>query len=260
MQTKKKKSEPLFDSLVSLSGGLDSTVLLARMIKTFKEFPVSVFDPKKILAVTFCYESKHNPYELAAASRVAHHFGVEHSIVNVCSMLDPAKASSLLSPDVKIPEGHYQEESMRSTVVPGRNLFFASVLASMAESYGARSIYMGVHSGDHFIYPDCRPEFFWNLYSTILASTDGRVRIMAPLIDMNKISVLQSGLALQAPLHLTRTCYTDQEIACGKCGSCQERLEAFAHFSLPDPIKYHSRELLPKRRPPVDMDETTVWE
>jgi 7-cyano-7-deazaguanine synthase len=116
-------------------------------------------------------------------------------------------------------------------------------MAGLAESVGAEKVALGVHSGDHFIYPDCRTEFIKALDTTIFLSSDRKVEITAPLANENKFSILQMGykLPIPVPYSLTRTCYKDQPISCGKCGSCNERLEAFEAMGIDDPIKYECR-------------------
>jgi 7-cyano-7-deazaguanine synthase len=145
-----------------------------------------------------------------------------------------------------IPEGHYQEESMRQTVVPGRNLLFISVLAAIAQSKGMERVWLGIHAGDHFIYPDCRRVFFVGARSAVEESSAGAVSLYAPFLTGNKTNIIKYGTYVGVPYHLTRTCYSDQLIACGRCGSCQERLEAFSQCGIADPLKYQTRELLPK--------------
>jgi 7-cyano-7-deazaguanine synthase len=126
-------------------------------------------------------------------------------------------------------------------VVPARNLIFASILAGYAESIDAGIISLGVHGGDHHVYPDCRPAFISSLNSTVMWATDCKVRVDAPFLYNSKAEILRIGLDLKkvtVPYHLTRTCYKDQVMSCGKCGSCVERLEAFAEVGMIDPIKY----------------------
>ena len=129
---------------------------------------------------------------------------------------------------------------MKKTVVPGRNLIFASVMASLAESIEANEIALGVHAGDHHIYPDCRPEFIKTLDSVIYLSTDKKVEVVTPFVGLDKTLILLEGYNQHPPVPygLTRTCYKDQGTACGKCGSCRERLEAFASINKDDPIQY----------------------
>jgi 7-cyano-7-deazaguanine synthase len=221
--------------ILSLSGGLDSTVLLAHAISV--GFHVGV--------VNFSYGSKHNRWENDAACKVADHYKVPFHFVN----LDVAMAgfkSDLLKSGGPIPEGHYEAESMKNTVVPCRNMIFASLLAGLAESRGACQVWLGVHAGDHAIYPDCRPEFVTAMSRAVDYATDGKINLIAPFLRLTKKDIVAHGLNFKAPLHLTRTCYKNQPVACGKCGSCQERLEAFKINGVEDPIEYESREILPK--------------
>ena len=223
-------------AIVSLSGGMDSVSLLGKVLHE---------NDYEIECVGFTYGSKHNFYENKAAYEVSHHYGVRYDKIDLSLVMAHLK-SDLLKSGGEIPEGHYEAESMAATVVPGRNMIFASVLAAIASSRGARAIYLGVHSGDHAIYPDCRPEFIMNMKMTILCATSGRVSLKAPFIDQTKGSIIKYGSAIKVPYYLTRTCYKDQPIACGKCGSCQERLEGFAENGIVDPIEYESRVILPK--------------
>ena len=215
--------------LLSLSGGLDSTVLLASFLR----------DGYDVQLATFVYASKHNVYERIAAHNVASHYNLQTYVINALSLFQWSKSALLVNGEA-IPEGHYEEESMKATVVPGRNLIFASVLASIAESQNIRNIAFAAHSGDHHIYPDCRPDFFTQLFHTVHLSSDGRVKVLAPFLYKNKTEIVKIGESVNAPFHLTRTCYKEQLHACGKCGSCVERLEAFKNAALPDPIEYEN--------------------
>lgn len=222
-------------SIVSLSGGMDSSTVLS----------VAVQETNVMLAVGFRYGSKHNKYELAAAEQVAAHYNVPFRLIDLTRVAMHLE-SNLLKTGGEIPEGHYEHESMSQTVVPGRNLIFASVLTGVAWTNKALSIWLGIHSGDHAIYPDCRPEFAEALNQTVQAATDGNVAVRYPFLHDDKHSILERGYELGTPYHLTRTCYKDQPIACGKCGSCQERLEAFEKLGKPDPVEYESRTILGK--------------
>lgn len=227
-------------ALISLSGGLDSAVLLAMLVKNKKE-------GDSITAVNFHYAARHNRSEHRAFGRLSAYYKVSNQYFDVRWFLDSERRSALSSGSPhQIPEGHYEEESMRQTVIPGRNLLFASVMAATAEASGAREIYMGVHAGDHHIYPDCRPSFVAALGITIKLSTDGKVELYCPFINMKKHEIVKLGLAMGVPFHMTWTCYNGGEVACGKCGSCQERLEAFKLNDVEDPIDYYTRELMPK--------------
>ena len=202
-----------------------------------------MFRPEHVMGVSFQYGSRHNIYEKQAAQKVADFYQIHHKIIDLTSFMCDFN-SALMKSGENLPHGHYEEESMRKTVVPGRNLIFTSILAGIAESVGAKSIALGVHAGDHFIYPDCRPEFIYSAQKTIGLSSDGKVNISAPYLDKTKDEIVAVGLHLGVPFELTRTCYADQIIACGKCGSCQERLTAFKANGMEDPLMYESRELI----------------
>jgi 7-cyano-7-deazaguanine synthase len=233
--------------VIALSGGLDSTTLLAYILRYLDE------DRSRIIPVHFQYGSKHNEYEEDAIADVLAYYGIVHSRLRTIHLEEVFSnmKSSLLKSGGEIPEGHYEAESMRQTVVPGRNLIFMSIMAGIAESVDCDRavVALGVHEGDHAIYPDCREEFIASAEQTILHSTDRKVYVYPPFLRFNKKKIVRWGTENMVPYILTRTCYKDQPIACGKCGSCQERLEAFASQGLTDPLQYESREILPKSPP-----------
>lgn len=222
---------------LALSGGMDSVTALA----------VALDAGHEVLAVCFDYGSKHNRYEATAFRNIINHYNIPSRRVDLTEVGIHLK-SKLMSGGGDVPEGHYEEESMRDTVVPGRNLIFASVLTGIAWSHGCDQVWMGVHAGDHFIYPDCRPEFIDAMTHAIAFGTDFKVRLEAPFLVINKADILKRGLLLKVPYQLTRTCYKEQKVACGKCGSCQERLWAFDQLKTADPLDYESRELMPKKK------------
>lgn len=222
-------------AVIGLSGGMDSATLLGILLD----------DEYEVHCCSFYYGSKHNVYERVAVANVINYYKVQdYPVVSHMFNLETVFkdfTSNLLKSGGEIPEGHYNDENMRLTVVPGRNMIFASIMAGLAESIGAEVIALGVHAGDHAIYPDCRHEFIKALDTAIYLSSDRKVQIITPLIKDDKTSILKKGywhLPIRVPYHFTRTCYKDQELSCGKCGSCQERLEAFRNIAIEDPIKY----------------------
>lgn len=229
-------------TLISLSGGLDSAVLLAEICRSSREEQV-----RENIAVSFNYGSTHNKYELAAAEKLCEHYMIEHMVYNVEDLFKPLKSALLDGNTANIPEGHYEEESMRQTVVPGRNMVFISALTGLAITHGANIIYLGVHAGDHFIYPDCRPDFIAAMRTAVAHASEGLVHLHCPFLKFTKDKIVQLGANLKTPFWKTRTCYKPQETACGKCGSCQERLAAFAANKIDDPLTYESREIFPKK-------------
>ena len=224
-------------AVVSFSGGMDSTTVLARAI--------AEYGSPNVLAVSFKYGSKHNFYENQSSKWLTDFYNVAYDLIDLSAAMS-GFSSNLLKSGGDIPEGHYEDESMSQTVVPGRNIIFAAMLAGYAWSKNAEAVYMGIHSGDHAIYADCRPEFYMHMRKAIEAGTDGKVSLRAPFLSLDKSGILKEGFSLSVPYELTRTCYKEQAVSCGKCGSCQERLEAFAFHNTEDPLDYESREILPK--------------
>lgn len=215
------------EAVVALSGGMDSATVLGWLVE--EEFTVT--------AVGFIYGSKHNPYEQACARALADYYKIDFRTFNLTSIMSGFN-SNLLKSGGDIPEGHYEDESMSLTVVPGRNMIFATILAGLADSIGAPLVALGIHQGDHAIYPDCRTEFFKAMDSAIYLGTGAKVQLAAPFLETDKEGILRWGLKHKVPYHFTRTCYKDQALSCGRCGSCQERLEAFEKIGETDPIKY----------------------
>jgi 7-cyano-7-deazaguanine synthase len=217
--------------VIGLSGGMDSATLLAYYLNQKAE----------VFPVIFNYGSKHNKYENKAARAICDHYKLEPKYVEL-SFVNNLFKSNLLNGQGEIPEGHYASENMKLTVVPGRNLIFLSIMAGYAESIDANTVAFGAHSGDHAIYPDCRPEFAYAANTTIFLSSDRKIVVEAPFLYLDKTKILDLGyslpLEIQPPYELTRTCYKDQELSCGKCGSCVERLESFRNIGRKDPIKY----------------------
>jgi len=221
--------------VMALSGGLDSATLLATLLR----------DGHVVHCCLFFYGSKHNQYELESANKVVNHYAalkypVTSHYFDISEVMKNFNSALMKSNSQEIPEGAYNDETMKLTVVPGRNLIFASIMAGLAESINANAIALGVHAGDHHIYPDCRPEFIKALDSVIYLSSDRKVEVICPFANIDKIGILQIGMSMNVPYHLTRTCYKDQVKSCGKCGSCTERLEAFATLGLIDPIQYET--------------------
>lgn len=224
--------------VVSLSGGMDSTTVAGHYLDQGAE----------VIPVSFSYGSKHNAYENKAAMDVATYYGLPAiKQINLTEAMGNFK-SDLLKTGGEIPEGHYEAKSMSATVVPGRNTIFAAMLMGFAQSVEADVVALGVHAGDHHIYPDCRPDFIWHMQGVYFEATEGKVSLEAPFLHATKADILRIGYThrRQAPYYLTRTCYKDQPISCGLCGSCQERLEAFQLIGREDPIEYENRGLFAK--------------
>lgn len=213
------------DSLIVLSGGMDSVTLL--------------HDRKDeiALAVTFDYGSNHAGREIEMAALNCRELGIEHIIIPLSFMRDYFK-SSLLSGAEAIPEGHYADENMLSTVVPFRNGIMLSIAAGLAESRGLSRVMIANHSGDHAIYPDCRAQFIEAMSEAIRLGTYAGLEISAPYTHISKTDIAVIGKRLGVDFARTYSCYKGGEKHCGKCGTCIERREALRDAGLDDPTEY----------------------
>ncbi len=212
--------------VVIYSGGMDSFTLLNQVLK----------QGKRVYALSFNYGQKHSK-ELHYAQKVCDELGLPHKIVDITAINQLLLGSSLTD-DIEIPEGHYEEESMKSTVVPNRNMIMLSLAIGYAVSIEATTVYYGAHGGDHAIYPDCRPEFIKRMDAVSQVANYEAIKIIAPFQEINKTEILSKGLSLGLNYAKTWTCYNGRERACGKCGACHERLEAFRENGVNDPLNY----------------------
>ena len=213
--------------LVLLSGGIDSTTALYDAVKKYSE----------VAAVSFNYGSKHNKRELIFASHHCKSLNVRHEIIELPFMNKLFK-SNLLQSGGEIPDGHYQAQTMKKTVVPFRNGIMLSIAAGFAESIEADAIVIAAHAGDHVIYPDCREDFMSSIANAIHLGTYSQVMILRPFIDMDKTAIVTLGKTLEVPYQYTYSCYKGYESHCGTCGTCVERKEAFALSGIDDPTQY----------------------
>jgi 7-cyano-7-deazaguanine synthase len=207
-----------------MSGGIDSVTMVCQLIKTGYE----------VNALTFNYGQRHD-IEITRAKKIAKKLGINHKVVNIKSINELIRKGSL-SGDESIPEGHYSDESQKSTIVPNRNMIMLSLATGWAVTIGAKYVDYAAHTNDKTIYPDCRPEFVAAMKEAIFKSTEGAVILRAPFISLTKADVVQLGKNLNAPLELTWSCYNPQNgRPCLKCGTCIERTEAFVKNDLKDP-------------------------
>lgn len=212
--------------VVIYSGGMDSFTVLHNAIRAGHE----------VYALSFNYGQRHVK-ELICAQAVCQELGIHHKIVDI-SAINQLIGGSSLTDDIEVPEGHYAADNMKSTVVPNRNMILLSLAVGYAVSLEAQAVYYGAHSGDHFIYPDCRPEFVQKMNDVCQIANYEPVDIISPYLQQTKIDILKDGLAMGLDYSKTWTCYNGREKACGKCGSCQERLEAFTLNQAIDPLPY----------------------
>lgn len=213
------------DSLIVVSGGVDSITLLYDM------------QERIALGVSFDYGSNHNSREIPFAERHCRELGIRHITINLDFMHRYFKSSLLAGADA-IPEGHYADENMKSTVVPFRNGIMLAIAAGMAESNGLENVLIANHSGDHTIYPDCRPEFIRAIDEATTLGTYVGVRVLAPYTDISKADIVRRGKALGVDYSATWSCYKGGERHCGRCGTCVERREAMAEAGVEDTTIY----------------------
>jgi 7-cyano-7-deazaguanine synthase len=221
------------DAVVIYSGGMDSFTLLHHAIKQH--------GAERLIALSFDYGQRHRR-ELDAAIIVCAKQGVEHRTIDLEALTSGGVfAGSALTDDVDVPKGHYEDVTMKATVVPNRNMIMLSIAVGLAEAEKASVVYYGAHSGDHAIYPDCRPEFVEAVDLAAQRATYQEIRVEAPFINEDKAGILAYGAGLGLkPIDyaFTWTCYVGEATACGQCGSCGERLEAFAKMGWTDPLPY----------------------
>ena len=201
------------DSLIVLSGGLDSTTMLYE------------YRERIALAVSFHYGSNHNDRELAFAHLHCERLGIPHKVIHL-PFIKEMFHSSLLEGADAIPEGNYDEQNMRSTVVPFRNGIMLSIAAGMAEDSHLQYIMLANHAGDHTIYPDCRPDFVEAMDKAVCAGTWNGVRLLTPYTHLTKAEIARHGLLLGINYDETWSCYRGGDKPCGVCGTCREREEA----------------------------------
>ena len=201
------------NAAIIVSGGVDSVTLL--------------YDKQDEIAlgISFDYGSNHNAKEIPFARLHCERLGIPHIVIPLDFMQKYFK-SSLLEGAGAIPEGHYEDENMKSTVVPFRNGIMLAVAVGIAESNGLEQVFIANHGGDHAIYPDCRPEFIRAIDAAAVAGTYVNVHVSAPYTSWTKTDIVRRGLALGINYDETWSCYKGGDKPCGKCGTCVEREEA----------------------------------
>ena len=189
------------------------------------------------LGISFDYGSNHNAREIPFATMHCERLGIKHIVINLGFMHQYFK-SSLLEGAEAIPEGNYDDENMKSTVVPFRNGIMLSIAAGVAESNGLKYVMMANHGGDHTIYPDCRPEFVSAMSEATRLGTYPGIEVLAPYTGITKSDIARHGKALGIDYAETWSCYKGGEHHCGKCGTCRERIEALADAGIEDHTVY----------------------
>lgn len=213
------------DSVIILSGGMDSVTLLYDKIKDIA------------LVVTFDYGSNHNKREIEFAKYHCEQLNIEHIIIPL-EFIHKYFKSSLLEGADAIPEGHYADDNMRSTVVPFRNGIMLSIACGIAESRGLKRVMIANHAGDHSIYPDCRATFIDAMSKAMTLGTYENIKIYAPYTCISKTDIAIIGKGLGIDYSKTYSCYRGGETHCGKCGTCVERKEALHDAGIEDLTEY----------------------
>lgn len=220
-----------------LSGGMDSACALHDAAARGHDL---------VAALTFDYGAKHNHREIPLAKWQAELLGLRHEVIAL-DFVGSLFRSGLLKGGGAIPEGHYEEASMRQTVVPFRNGILLAIAAGFAESVGADGVVIAAHAGDHAIYPDCRETFLRAMGDAIRLGTYAEIALLRPFVGLRKEEIAARGRDLGVNFAKTWSCYQGGERHCGRCGTCVERREAFLLAGIEDPTEYEDSGPLPPK-------------
>jgi len=218
-------------SVTLLSGGMDSATL-AYLLHS---------QGRQQTFVSVHYGQRHS-VELEYAERLAAKLGGEHILIDMAPLAKALSGSALTDPSIEVPDGHYAEASMSDTVVPNRNMIMLAAAGGIAVAQNASCVSTAVHAGDHFVYPDCRPEFVKAMNVALRVATEGFSKegfhVFAPFMDIGKHDIAELGHELGVKYEETWSCYRGGTVHCGRCGTCVERAEAFTLSGVPDPTIY----------------------
>ena len=228
MEGKEQIKVDKIKAIIILSGGMDSTTLLYDII-------AQGFMP---YALSFNYGQRHFR-ELDVAKKTCDKLKVNHIIADISS-INKLIGNNALTGDIDVPEGHYKDENMKVTVVPNRNAILLNLAIAYAISIGSEHVYYGAHIGDHSVYPDCRKVFVKAMQKVASLCHYYKIHLHAPYLEFSKSDIVRFGQDFGVDYLLTHTCYKGNMKACGKCGSCIERLEAFEKVGIKDPIEYET--------------------
>lgn len=213
------------DSVIIVSGGMDSVTMLHE------------YRDRIAVGISFDYGSNHNAREIPFARMHCERLGIKHIVISLDFMNRYFKSSLLEGADA-VPDGHYADENMKSTVVPFRNGIMLSIAVGIAESNGLRYVMMANHGGDHSIYPDCRREFVCAFDAAAKAGTYVGAGILAPYTGITKADIAHRGKEMGLDYSETWSCYKGGDVHCGRCGTCVERREALAKAGIEDTTPY----------------------
>lgn len=217
-------------SLVLVSGGMDSCVTAA----------IALSETLNAAFLHISYGQRTEVRERQAFNNIADHYGVEKRLDVSIEYLTKIGGSSLTDEKMTVTDADLESKKIPTSYVPFRNANMLAIATSWAEVLGAGAIYIGAVAEDSSGYPDCRPEFFQAFQQTINVGTkpETRVEIRTPIIGLSKAEIVKKGIDLNAPLHLTWSCYRSEDLACGTCDSCALRLRGFEKAGIADPISY----------------------
>ncbi|MER3430640.1 MAG: 7-cyano-7-deazaguanine synthase QueC [Blastocatellia bacterium] len=220
-------------AVILVSGGMDSCVTAA----------IAAREADDLAFLHVSYGQRTEERERKAFNDIADHYGVEKRLDVSIEYLATIGGSSLTDDRISVSDANLTSNEIPTSYVPFRNANMLSIATSWAEVIGAGAIYIGAVAEDSSGYPDCRPEFYRAFQSAIDTGTkpDTRIEIRTPIIDLTKAEIVKRGCELNAPLHLTWSCYRSEDLACGKCDSCALRLRGFARAGVTDPIVYSDR-------------------
>jgi 7-cyano-7-deazaguanine synthase len=226
-----------------VSGGLDSVTLLHHLVEKMEARPH---------VISFNYAQRHVK-ELNYAHLAAERFSLHWSLIDLIDVGNEMRTaeSSLVNPELAVPEGHYSNDNMRQTVVPNRNMVMASIATSICIAEEGGWIAAGPHNGDAAVYPDCRPVFWKALEEAIRQGNatflDPEWEIKLPFIHWTKTDIAREAKRLGVPIEQTWSCYKGGNIHCGRCGTCVERLEALHEAGVTDLTQYADTEFWVKQ-------------
>ena len=217
-----------------LSGGLDSSIL---------GFWLKKYYSAELICITFDYGQKHRN-ELNYAKNIVQLLQSEHHLIDLSFIKNVLmhSNSSLVNPKFNVPHGEYTKQNMQSTVVPNRNSLMLTIAWTIACTNNATAVAYGAHTGDHYLYPDTRPEYFQALNNALKLGTEDvcntQLKLIAPFINYSKSQIVLEGVKLHFPFELTWTCYEGGNMHCGICGACISRKQSFIEANVTDPTKY----------------------
>ena len=219
-------------AVLILSGGLDSSTL---------GYWLKANGCQELICVSYNYGQRHI-VELEHAQKIAARLGAAHQVIDVSFLKDILKGSSLTDSSIPLPEGDYNKENMQSTVVPNRNTILLSLAWSIACVENADVLAYGAHGGDHYLYPDTRPDYFSAINLALRLGTEDcrneNLQLTAPFLYTSKAEIVRIGTELQVPFNQTWTCYAGGTMHCGTCGACHSRKQAFTQAGITDPTSY----------------------